>query len=179
MKNETRQLKKKICLIGAFGVGKTSLIERYVYNRFDDSYLTTIGVKVSQKRLPPFKLPNAEQLVQHTFLIWDIAGLEKFNAMVQNYYAGAAGALAVADLTRPDSADDLKEICDKFSSVNPEARIIILGNKTDLVSDETETESILRELSAKFSTQLMLTSAKSGENVENSFIRLAEILEVR
>ena len=96
-------VKKKICLLGSFAVGKTSLIERFVYNRYDEKYLTTIGVKISQKVLAPIDDPQGGRMIQHTFLIWDIAGLEKFDKVVKNYFRGAAGALAVADLTRPES----------------------------------------------------------------------------
>ena len=76
---ETFLIKKKICLLGAFAVGKTSLVERFVYDRFDEKYLTTIGEKISQKLLPPVQDTRSGQLCQHNVLIWDIAGLEKFD----------------------------------------------------------------------------------------------------
>ena len=96
-------IKKKVCLLGSFAVGKTSLVERFVHNRFDEKYLTTIGVKISQKALPPIESKRDRQMIQHTFLIWDIAGLEKFDSVEMSYFRGAAGALVVADLTRPET----------------------------------------------------------------------------
>jgi small GTP-binding protein len=92
--------KRKICLLGPSAVGKTSIVERFVYSRFDDKYLTTLGVKVSQKLMPPLRRAGSGRYMQFTFLIWDIAGMEAFDATVKSYYRGAAGALAVADLTR-------------------------------------------------------------------------------
>ena len=119
--DKTTAVKKKVCLLGSFAVGKTSLSERFVYNRFDEKYLTTIGVKISQKILPPFQDPRSGQFIQHNFLIWDIAGLGKFGKVALNYFRGAAGALTVADLTRPETIGDLSEFCKKFRSVCPDS----------------------------------------------------------
>ena len=111
-------IKKKICLLGSFAVGKTSLVERFVHDRFEDKYLTTVGVKISTKLMPPVESPGSGRFIQHTFLIWDIAGLEKFDRVALNYFRGGAGALAVADLTVPETIDRLHEFCEKFISVS-------------------------------------------------------------
>lgn len=166
--------KKKICLLGPFAVGKTSIVERFVYSRFDDKYLTTLGVKVSQKLMPPLRPAESNRFIQFTFLIWDIAGMEKFDAIVKNYYRGAAGALAVADLTRPETAPLLQNICDKFLSVNPSAPILILGNKLDIFDEDKQTIHLLEETASRFSTEYVLTSAKTGAQVEAAFLKLAE-----
>jgi len=79
-------------------VGKTSLVERFVNDRFSEKYLTTVGLTVSQKMMPPVQQEPSDKTVQHMFLIWDIAGLEKFDSMVLNYFRGASGALAVGDV---------------------------------------------------------------------------------
>ena len=167
-------VKKKICLLGSFAVGKTSLVERFVYNRFDEKYLTTIGVKISQKSLPPIKGPSSSLMVQHTFLIWDIAGLEKFDSVVQNYFRGAAGALIVADLTRPETIGDIKSLGDHFKSINPDAMILILGNKLDLFQENKKTLAALKTVAADFGTDIFLTSAKTGEQVEQAFMDLSQ-----
>ncbi len=167
-------LKKKICLLGSFAVGKTSLIERFVYDRFDEKYLTTIGVKISQKVLPPIHDQRSSQMIQHTFLIWDIAGLEKFDRMAMNYFRGAAGALAVADLTRQDTIGDLHGFCDKFLAVNPEASLVILGNKSDIFHENQDTLRELEKTAAHYATDFRLTSAKTGEHVEHAFFKLSE-----
>jgi small GTP-binding protein len=167
-------LKKKICLLGSFAVGKTSLIERFVYDRFDEKYLTTIGVKISQKILPPIHDHRSSQMIQHSFLIWDIAGLEKFDRMVKNYFRGAAAALAVADLTRPDTIGDLRDLCDKFLAVNPDASLVVLGNKLDIFHDNQDTLVELEKTAAHYATDFRLTSAKTGEHVERAFIVLSQ-----
>jgi len=167
-------IKKKICLIGSFAVGKTSLIEQFVYNRFDESYLTTIGVKISQKILPPTEDHQSGRTFQHTFLIWDIAGLEKFDHMALNYFRGAAGALAVADLTRQDTIEELHKYCDKFLTVNSSANLVIIGNKIDIFHEDQQIVSELRKVAEHFSTDFLLTSAKSGERVEHAFLMLSK-----
>ena len=167
-------VKKKICLIGSFAVGKTSLIQRYVYDRFDEKYLTTIGVKISQKALPPINDPHGGQTIQHTFLIWDIAGLEKFDSVVANYFRGAAGALIVADLTRYESVEDISQLYDRFSTISPDASVIVLGNKLDIFKEDKQTLSGLKAKAAELKTELMLTSAKTGDGVEQAFMGLSQ-----
>lgn len=167
-------LKKKIVLIGSFAVGKTSLIQRYVYDRFDEKYLTTIGVKISQKALPPLEDPQGGQMIQHTFLIWDIAGLEKFDSVVTNYFRGAAGALIIADLTRRETIEHIGELYDRFTAVSPGAVVIVLGNKLDIFKEDKQTQAALKAKAADFNTELVLTSAKTGEGVEQAFLNLSQ-----
>jgi GTPase SAR1 family protein len=165
--------------LGSFAVGKTSLIERFVYNRFDEKYLTTIGVKISQKVLPPVQDPQGGRLIQHTFLIWDIAALSKFDSVVLNYFRGAAGALAVADLTRPETIGDLSEFCEKFRSVCPASRFVIIGNKFDIFQQNEKTLLELKKTAAHYSTELLLTSAKTGEHVQNAFLILSQKMRTK
>jgi small GTP-binding protein len=169
-------IKKKICLLGAFAVGKTSLVQRFVHNRFDEKYLTTIGVKVSEKVLPPLENAAAGGKVQHAFVIWDIAGLEKFDKVAVHYFRGAAGALAVADLTRPETIDDLHGFCDKFMQVNPGARLQVIGNKADIFEADKSVTARLQEAAEAFGTRVTIASAKTGENVEQAFGRLGRSL---
>ncbi|NIA11574.1 MAG: GTP-binding protein [Nitrospiraceae bacterium] len=168
-------IQKKICLLGMFGVGKTSLVRRFVYDRFDDSYLVTVGVKVSQKILPPIKNPDGH-LTQFNFLIWDIAGFEDSSNPIRNYFLGASGALVVADLSRPYTTETLPKILDFFLSVAPDAKIVLIGNKKDLFDQpETQAESLQNWKSEK-GLPFLLTSAKTGENVEKAFLTLANTL---
>lgn len=169
-------LKKKICLLGTFAVGKTSTVERFVYSRFSERYLTTIGVRISQKLLPPLETPVNPEGLQYNLLIWDIAAMDRFDAVVENYYRGAAGALAVGDLTRPDSFAQLDEICARFRSVNPKAAIVIVGNKVDLQPSTKETSQAIDRLTAVYGSPSVTTSAKSGENVDTAFVALARKL---
>ena len=166
-------VKKKICLIGSFAVGKTSLIDRFVYNRYEEKYLTTIGVKISQKILAPIEDPQSGRMIQHTFLIWDIAALEKFDAVVKNYFRGAAGAMAVADLTRPETIAHLNDFCERFKNESPDAVLVILGNKLDIFNEDKKTLSDLNKVAARNATECLLTSAKTGKQVNRAFSTLS------
>lgn len=166
-------IKRKICLLGAFSVGKTSLVERFVHDRFDEKYLTTVGVNVSSKLMPPIQDSQNGQTIQYMFLIWDIAAIETFDPMMENYFRGASGALAVADLTRLQTIEDLGKICNKFKSANPEAALVVVGNKMDLFKDNEAVTSDLKNLASEYTSDVMLTSAKSGDGVEKAFISLS------
>ena len=172
--DEIDLIKKKICLLGSFAVGKTSLIERFVYSRFDEKYLTTIGVKISQKILPPFKPPRNNQFIQYNFLIWDIASMEKFDNVAMNYYRGASGALAVIDLTRLETIPEVEIICDKFLSVNHKAQLLVIGNKLDIFQNNDKMINSVKDAASNFSTEYLLTSAKTGASVEEAFLKLAK-----
>ena len=175
MENLTN-FKKKICLLGAFGWVKTSLIQRFVYERFDEKYLTTLGVNISQKIMPPIRPGNGQGLIQYTFLIWDIAGVEKFTPMNKTYYSGASAGIAVADLSRPDTMNQLEGILAKFSEAAPEAPVIILGNKLDLVEFTAEVKDQLKTVANNLNHEHIFTSAKTGYGVENAFIKIAQKL---
>ncbi|RLC60203.1 MAG: GTP-binding protein, partial [Chloroflexota bacterium] len=91
---------KKVCLLGDLAVGKTSLVSRFVYNLFDDKYVSTIGVKVSRKTVI---IPRAGDIVELTMMLWNLAGNEEFDRVRASYLRGAAGAVLVCDLTRPET----------------------------------------------------------------------------
>jgi GTPase SAR1 family protein len=107
-------------------------------------------------------------------LIWDIERIEKFDSVVRNYYRGAAGALVVADVTRPETISTLQEIVDTFRSVTPEAQLLIVGNKLDIFEQDKRTLSLLKKAASQFSTEYFLSSAKTGEQVEEVFMMLAQ-----
>ncbi len=168
-------LQKKICMLGMFGVGKTSLTDRFVHNRFDDSYLSTIGVKVSRKRLPPAAL-SAGKMVQLSLLIWDIEGAETPGKVISNYFHGAAGALVVTDLTRPESMDVVPFMVHNFLKIAPGAKIVLVGNKADLLPDPSGMVTPLENLATDFDSPIFITSAKTGLNVEESFQQLGRLI---
>ncbi len=157
-------------------MGKTSLTERFVYNRFEEKYLTTIGVKISQKLLPPLLSRGKEKKIQYEFLIWDIASLDKFDTIVKNYYSGAAGALAICDLTRIETSETLIDISQNFLEINPDSKLIFVGNKVDIAEDALLERKRLQEIAEQFNSDFLCTSAKTGEMVESAFLRLAEKL---
>ncbi len=162
-----RQYVKKICLLGDGEVGKTSLIRRYVLDQFDDQYIQTFGAKVSKKVL---ELEN----VNLTLMIWDVLGQKTQKALHSSYYAGANGALLVCDMTRPETLEHLKHWSADLLEVSGEIPIVVLGNKCDL-----EMSTGLQELegfAATLGCPSMLTSARTGQNVQEAFLALGERL---
>jgi small GTP-binding protein len=155
-------IRKKILLIGDFGVGKTSLIRRYIDNSFSDSYLTTIGVKISKKQL---RINDIECEI----LIWDIEGATPIKKIPHSYFKGASGAIFVCDVSRGDTIDDLYEHINSFLIVNPNAKYVIAYNKVDLLSTGQK-----ESLRIKLSGNEFMTSAKDDENVTKLFETLAK-----
>lgn len=123
---------KKVCLLGDFAVGKTSLIRRFVYNRFDDTYISTIGVKVSRKAMTLTHLDGETNL---TMMLWDIASSEEFSQIRDSYLRGTAGAIIVCDVTRPETIRNLQGYVKDLHYIHPDTRIVIAANKYDLPYD--------------------------------------------
>ncbi len=159
----------KICLLGEFAVGKTSLVRRFVYDEFRENYQATIGVHITQKTviLPE---PRGEEL---TLVIWDLAGGTPFSPLSISYYRGAAGALLVADLTRPTTVERLHEYARAFLDTVSRAPLVILLNKADLFTDEAEIWHQMSRVAAAGAAPVLVTSALTGLNVEEAFLTLA------
>jgi small GTP-binding protein len=152
----------KICLLGDFAVGKTSLIRRYVEGSFDDRYLSTIGVKVSRAIVETAETSN------HLYL-WDLAGGDTFSKYQASYLKGAAGGVIVCDLTRRVTLDLLSDYAEQLRAANPKASIIFVGNKLDLSSELQITEVELKVIVDRYQASLFLTSAKTGHQVISLF----------
>jgi small GTP-binding protein len=158
-------ISKKIILTGSFGVGKTSLFNRFIYQEFNDKYLTTIGVKVNKKQV---KVDDKEI----SLLVWDIAGEISQDKVPSSYFLGASGIVYVMDLSRPMTLKNLESDYLFLRELLPLGIIKIVGNKRDLVTDAQ-----IAELSKDLTRSIdYLTSAKTGENVEQLFFDLAKSL---
>ena len=172
---ESKELIKKICLLGDAAVGKTSLIRRYVYSSFDDKYITTIGTKVTKKSLV-FKHPSQDLRVRISLLIWDILGQKEYSRLHPVYYQGAEGGLVVSDGTRPATFRSMDEWAVGFQKTVGRVPLVFLINKADLLDiatfDSTDADAIAR----KYGAPLYFTSAKTGDNVERSFLELGNTL---
>ena len=166
-------ISKKVCLLGNFAAGKTSLVRRFVYNRFDDRYMSTIGVKVSRKMIT---LPHEGELVELSILLWDLAGSEEFDALRASYLRGASGAVLVCDLTRPETLDPLRVYAEELLRTNTHARLILAANKCDLVDQRRLSPAQIAVAAAALDVPYYLTSARSGEEVENLFRHLGRLL---
>lgn len=158
---------KKVCLIGDFAVGKTSLIRRFVEGIFDEKYLTTVGVVVSRK-----SLIVGDYSIK--LLIWDLAGGRDFAQ--PGYLAGVAGAFLVCDLTRASTLVVLRSYAQQIRDVNSQAAVVLLGNKADLTNEIAVTDEQLQATSTEINAPSLLTSAKSGENVDAAFLLMARRL---
>lgn len=156
------RLVAKICLLGEFSVGKTSLIRRFVEGVFDERYLSTLGVKISRHTM------NLEQ-TEVNLLIWDTTGGERFDQIVQNYYRGSAGALLVCDLTRPDTLPVLSEYATTFHRASPETPLVIAANKADLTAQRRIADEEIAAVAATLSAEWLCTSARTGEGVYEAF----------
>jgi len=99
-------VKRKILLLGDGAVGKTSLIRRFVVDKFSDDYITTIGTKVTKKDL---RLESPGKATDMTFMIWDVLGQKGYRGIQESSFQGAKGALLVYDVTRPETAESLHE----------------------------------------------------------------------
>jgi len=158
-------IQKKICMIGDFSVGKTSLVGRFVRQTFSDKYLTTVGVKIDTKLV---KLPGGQEV---KLILWDIAGNDKLTTASTSYLRGAAGFLLVVDGTRRptwNSALNLHEAVTKQLGNKP---FVMLLNKADLEDQWEMDEHVINEKSQQ-GWQLLSTSAKTGMNVEEAFVEL-------
>jgi len=157
----------KVCLLGDGAVGKTSLVRRYVYDVFDDKYLMSFGTKVSKKSLTVGD-------VSVDLMIWDILGQRTHEPLHAAYYKGAMGALAVCDFTRQETMDNLKRWLGSFREVVGDMPVIILGNKADL--EKSYPLSVLESFGSSVKCAVMETSAKTGLNVERSFLDLGRTI---
>ena len=161
-------IQKKICMLGSFSVGKTSLVRRFVESMFSDAYLTTVGVKIDKK---PMQVDGNDV----TLMLWDIYGEDDFQKLRMSYLRGASGFLLVADGTRRatlDKALAIKEEADK--ALGPVQAVLVL-NKCDLTEQweiDPEKESDL----AGRGWTLFRTSAKTGQGVEEVFSALARAM---
>ena len=157
-------IQKKVCMLGAPGVGKTSLVARFVQSTFSDKYHSTLGVKIDKKTI---MLDEQE----HALLIWDLAGEDEFATVQTSYLRGTAGCLLVVDGTRPVTLNTAIMLNERATSVVGEVPAILMVNKSDITSEWAMDESMLESL-AKSGWSVFRTSAKTGENVEAAFLRL-------
>lgn len=158
---------KKIVLLGHFGVGKSSLLRRFVENTFSESYVVTIGVHILKKEV--FVESEGVGLI-----IWDVEGTDDFTKYRPSYLMGASSFVYVFDASRAITYNDLKYNLSHLKEKYPQVPVHIIGNKVDLV-DKSEISKSLKEQEVQ---QYYLSSAKTGENVEQLFKDIAaQLLE--
>ncbi len=163
-----KKVKSKVCLVGEIAVGKTSLISRFVSNMFDDRYIMTMGTKVSKKVVELEDVGKADVAMEMT--IWDIMGEKGFRQLLKEaYFYGAQGILAVCDVTRSSTLEDLDDWIDHVLKVVGEVPVYICGNKVDLKDAVKVDEDAVRAFAKAYNAPFGFTSAKTGDNVEAAF----------
>lgn len=170
--NKNKTISKKICMLGSFGVGKTSLVRRFVLDQFADEYRSTIGVHIQKKTV----LISKDTSSSINLILWDIAHIEQFNRTIKSYFLGSHGAVVVFDLTRPQSFKETDIYLKPFLEMNPNSKLIFVGNKIDLVDKKSYKMEQLLHISKAYNAPSILTSAQEGENVSALFHKLATSL---
>ena len=159
-------IQKKICLLGTSGVGKTSLIRRFVDDTFSDNYLTSVGVAIKKKSV---QVGDTEV----SLTIWDLAGDDKFQPLEKNYLRGTSGYLMVADGTRSATLDHVLDLRTRHADALANVPSVLLLNKADLDSQWEIDEARMSALAAAGFT-IIKTSAKEGTGVQEAFLQLAQ-----
>ncbi len=164
---QTREVRKKVVLLGDHAVGKTSCIKRFVTDTFDDKYIATLGTKISRKTMQITHQASATML---ELMIWDVIGQRDFEMILSSAFRGAQGALLVCDLTRKQTLESLREYwMAKMYSEGLEVPMMVIGNKADLVDKREYGLDEINELALELGSEGFLTSAKTGENIEKVF----------
>lgn len=160
-------IKKKVCLIGMWGVGKTSLVQQFVNSIYDEKYHSTLGVKVDTKEL---SVGDSDIKL----MLWDIAGAENNFSIPMHYLKGSKGYMLVIDGTRTETLACAVELANKISVEIGDIPFVVMVNKSDLdwVMSDEDIDAAL----SKFGQVWFTGSAKTGENVELAFHTLAEKL---
>ncbi|WP_395338112.1 Rab family GTPase [Ningiella sp. W23] len=160
-------LQKKICILGPSGVGKTSLIKRYVDGIFSDKYLTSIGVKIDKKMVHSTYTP-----VQ--LLLWDLEGVDKYCGFNPRYLRGASAIIYVADQSRFASVAEVMEIY-ALAQQHVDIPSVMTINKSDLPASIGWDDDIMQKHQSAFDS-VFLSSAKTGESVDAMFERVAQLV---
>jgi small GTP-binding protein len=157
-------IQKKVCMVGLFGTGKTSLVHRFVHSLFSERYLSTVGVKIDRK---PVELEGASV----TLVLWDLAGRDSHEEITTSYLRGAHAILYVADGTRRETCDQLPELRELVRDAAGDVPAVLALNKMDL-QDRWALKPADEEAMGK-EWDIVRTSAKTGDGVEEAFRRIA------
>jgi small GTP-binding protein len=158
-------IQKKVCMLGGFAVGKTSLVARFVTSIFSDKYLTTVGVKIEKKSV---QVSNQ----QLDLVLWDIYGDDEFQRVRMSYLRGASGYLLVVDPTRKATLETAIALQDSAEKTIGRMPFVVVLNKADLIDQWEIDEHALDD--RKWT--IIRTSAKTGTGVEEAFLALARAM---
>jgi len=159
---------KKVCMLGSFAVGRTSLVARFVHGRYSEAYLTTLGVKIDKKVV-------ALAADQVNMQLWDLAGDDAYQPLKQSYLRGSGGFLLVADGTRPDTLTHLAAMRAALPASDAARPFALLLNKWDL-ADAWALDAAAVARAGDGAVGTWQTSAKTGAGVEEAFTALAQAM---
>jgi len=158
-------IQKKVCMVGYYATGKTSLVRQFVHSKFSDKYLSTVGVKVDRKEVAVSGNPV-------NLLLWDLEGRDGAQDLQTSYLRGASGIIYVVDGTRRETYTQVHELRDSVRSAVGEVPAVVALNKADLTDQWALTDGDREEL-AGLPWHVFTTSAKTGDGVEAAFLWLA------
>lgn len=158
-------IQKKICMVGLFATGKTSLVRQFVHSMFSEKYHSTVGVKIDRKSVEV----DGEAV---NLVLWDLAGRDDVEDIQPSYLRGAAGIFFVVDGTRRETFEQLFELRDLCREAAGDVPAIVALNKSDLEDEWKLGEADLGRLSSE-GLDFFVTSAKTGDGVEEAFQGLA------
>jgi Ras-related protein Rab-1A len=162
-----KEIQKKIILLGDGAVGKTSLIRRFVVDKFDDKYILTIGSKITAKNI---QIQKNDKTFQMKLQIWDILGQKGYEKLHKSTFRGTDGVILVTDITRKTTLSSLKNYwIPEVHKIAGRIPFVILANKSDLLGNAAFDEEDLREIALNFDAAYFYTSAKYGDNVDKAF----------
>ena len=161
-------IQKKICMLGGFAVGKTSLVSRFVSSIFSDKYHTTVGVKIDKKQV---SVDGRDM----TLMLWDIYGQDDFQTVQPAQLGGMAGYLLVIDGTRRATLEVARQLQQKAAATVGPVPFLVLLNKADLADQWEIDEQAFFKL-AEEGWRVVKTSARTGEGVEDAFLKLARAM---
>lgn len=159
-------LQKKICMLGAFAVGKTSLVSRFVTSMFSEKYLSTVGVKIDKKTVEV----GSESVM---LMLWDIYGEDSMQKVQMSYLKGASGYLLVADATRRETLDKAVSLHERAREVTGDVPFLLVVNKSDLVAQCEIDDAALQPVVAS-GWKFLRGSAKTGQGVEEAFTMITQ-----
>ena len=161
-------IQKKVCMLGATGVGKTSLVSRFVRSMYSDKYQTSVGVKVDKKTVTIGENPV-------TLVLWDIYGEDTFQSVRASYLRGAAGCLLVADGTRQLTLETARSLQKTAEEAAGRVPFVLALNKVDLIAEWQIDDKALWKI-AEEGWSIVRTSALTGAGVEDAFLKLTRAM---
>ncbi len=166
---ESKHIRTKVCMVGESGTGKTDLIRRFMQCFFDDRYIQTLGTMVSKRELISTS-PDGIHELKIDMVIWDILGEQRFRVLLkEEYFRGARGILAVCDVARKKTLDDLDSWIGGVQSVTGKIPIVLAINSRDRSAPEEVNESDAKRFSTTYGAPYFYTSSETGENVDAVF----------